>query len=129
VSRLKLIDHRLADCRLALHSGTIIGLDKVWDTIDELLDERLAITGPPAVPIELPPPLPVVAPKPAAVGRCHVCENGVPLRYIPPAVDGAVAVWLLDCPMCDRSKCQVCSAYVQDRRTKKCPKGHELKFT
>jgi hypothetical protein len=58
---------------------------------------------------------------------CHGCGNAVPVRLVPPAAVGAVAVDVLDCPMCDYLRCKGCNGTpVRDRRAKRCPAGHRL---
>ena len=59
---------------------------------------------------------------------CTMCGNAVQVRTVPPAAQGAVAVDLIHCPLCDRRQCNMgsCKAQVPDGRAKRCPAGHLL---
>jgi hypothetical protein len=126
VSKITTIDRRLTACRNVLYvgapPGTVVDPAKVWETIDELLDQRLAETGGPTVPVATPAPLP----KATAVQVCRQCGNSVPLRWVPPDAVGAQGVWLLDCPLCDRIRCTRCKAPITDRKANACPSGHPI---
>jgi hypothetical protein len=57
---------------------------------------------------------------------CHGCGNAVPIHLIAPWVKGAVAVDVLDCPMCDHRFCKACKVPVASRSAKSCLAGHRL---
>lgn len=60
------------------------------------------------------------------------CKDGHPAqrRVLKTATPGTTPVALIDCAECDRSKCNRCSRYIKDRRTKRCPScGSALAFT
>jgi hypothetical protein len=57
---------------------------------------------------------------------CHGCGNAVPITLIQPRAQGAHAVDILDCPLCDHRFCKACKVPVLDRRAKSCLAGHRL---
>ena len=65
-------------------------------------------------------------------GTCVMCRNTAVYKTVPPAVQGAVAVDVLVCGICDRRQCDKCLAehgqahYVQDPRATRCTRGHHL---
>lgn len=113
-SRLAEIDHLLARCAVQLKpNGNGVGdVTKVRLLINDLLDERNAITGVPRVPQR-------------HTKACSICYTALDVHRIPPAVVGGVAVDFTNCKTCDRSKCK-CGIVVTDITAKKCPQGHWL---
>jgi len=57
---------------------------------------------------------------------CKGCGNAVPILLIQPRAQGAVAVDVIDCPLCDRRFCHACKVPVLDRCAKRCLAGHLL---
>jgi len=57
---------------------------------------------------------------------CNGCGNAVPTLLIQTRVQGAKAVDLIDCPVCDRRQCSACKVPVLDRRARRCLAGHLL---
>lgn len=52
---------------------------------------------------------------------CEGCGGRAHRKGMQSSVPGARPVAVVDCPKCDRSKCQACSAVVKDRTTRRCP--------
>ena len=52
---------------------------------------------------------------------CEACGGPAKRTALQSAVPGAKAVAVVDCPKCDRSKCQACSRTVHDRTVRRCP--------
>jgi hypothetical protein len=126
--RLQVIDRRLGQCANVLRAATDAQRPQIWATVDELLDERLTITGPPAVPPVLPPAKPKVAA--TRTTTCQGCGTTQPVRWVPPSFSGATGVWVLECRTCDFTVCHApgCGATIPERKSKRCPNGHEIHF-
>lgn len=61
---------------------------------------------------------------------CEACGGRAHRKALQSTVPGAKPVAVIDCPTCDRSKCQSCKRTVVDRTTRRCPSCRAaLQFT